>query len=96
MQVVRKRKASASEPIISHQSRRQRKVKVAVQELSSSPNEFQIVQAGRAHRQKALEEQTLRDEQSLLDAQLVQVDDGGLQDLRGVVELSSGGENDLW
>ena len=96
MQVVRKWKASASEPIISHQSRRQRKVKVAVQELNSSPNEFQIVQAGRAHRQKALEEQTLRDEQSLLDTQLVEVDDGGLQDPRGVVELSSGGESDLW
>lgn len=80
------------------QPRKQRKVVVAAQELSfsSSPDDYQIVQAGRARRQRALEEQTLRDEQSLLDAQLAGVDNGGLQDSREAVELSSGRENDLW
>lgn len=79
------------------QPRKQRNVVVAAQELSfsSSPDDYQIVQAGRARRQRALEEQTLREEQSLLDAQLAGVDNGGLQDSRKAVELSSDGENDL-
>lgn len=66
-----KRKWTAPIPVTSHYSpRKQRKVALPTQEFSSSPNEMQIVLAGRARRQRELEEQNLRAEQSMLDAQL--------------------------
>ena len=94
----RKRKEASPAPILSQQSpRKQRKVAIAVpiQEVSFSslPDDHQIVQAGRARRRKALEEQRLRDEQSWLDRQLVsQLSSngrGGLDDPREVVVVSS-------
>ena len=77
-------KASLSPPTMSQQSpRKQRKVLIAlpIQEevsFSSSPDDFQIVQAGRARR--VLEQQlrdAIRDEQSLIDRQLVSSSSSG-------------------
>lgn len=76
-EAVEKRKWTAPIPVTSHYSpRKQRKValpSLPAQDpsLSSLPDDFQVVLAGRARRQRALEEQTLGDEQSLLDGQLL-------------------------
>lgn len=62
---------------------------IAAPEFSSLPisrDEFQIVQAGRARRQKAAEEQILRDEQLLLDVQLA----------GEVVDVSSRESSGVW
>ncbi|KAL9640234.1 MAG: hypothetical protein Q9204_000794 [Flavoplaca sp. TL-2023a] len=80
--------------IVHHSPRKQRKVVLPIQEFSSSPNEMQIVLAGRARRQKELDEQTLRAEQSMLDAQLHFDAEADLEDLSEVVVVSSNSDGE--
>ena len=89
--VVEKRKWTAPIPVASHYSpRKQSKGARPTQDpsLSSLPDDCQVVLAGRARRQQALQAQTLRDEQSLIDAQLLRA--SYCQGNREVVAVSSG------